>query len=46
VVALMHNSERRTTFGATGRALVESAYSWEGCGNRLSRILEEKMLVC
>lgn len=46
VVALMRDSERRTSFGAAGRALVESEYSWEWCGNRLSRILEEMVLVC
>jgi polysaccharide biosynthesis protein PslH len=46
VIAFMHNSEMRTTFGTAGRALVEAEYSWERCGNRLSHILEERLLVC
>ncbi len=46
VIELMHNSGKRMTVGAAGRALVEAEYSWEWCGNRLSRILEEKVLVC
>ncbi len=46
VVAFMHDSEMRTTFGTAGRALVEAEYSWERCGNQLARILEEKVFVC
>lgn len=46
VIAFMRNSEMRTAFGTAGRTLAETEYSWARCGNRLSRILEERVLVC
>lgn len=40
VVTLLRDPEKRAALGAAGRALVESEYGWEQCGNRLLDILE------
>ncbi len=40
VVDLMQDSQKRTALGYAGRKLVETAYSWEHCGNRLLEVLE------
>lgn len=41
VIELLKNPEKRRALGTAGRALVESAYSWERCGDRLLHILEQ-----
>ncbi|MGH2496067.1 MAG: glycosyltransferase [Ktedonobacteraceae bacterium] len=43
VVTLLNNPEMRTAYGAAGRTLVESEYSWERCGAILLRILETNL---
>ena len=46
VVALLNNQDMRNALGAAGRALVETEYSWEKCGDQLLSILEEREFVC
>jgi len=46
VITLLLDAELRAAFGTAGRALVEAEYSWEECGGRLGRILEERIVVC
>lgn len=48
VVTLLRNPHMRISLGRAGRALVEDEYSWDSCGARLLRILEEKerTLIC
>lgn len=46
VITLLQNPERRVALGAAGRTLVESAYSWQSCGDHLLRALEEKETIC
>lgn len=41
VIELLKNPEKRRALGTAGRALVESEYSWERCGDRLLHILEQ-----
>lgn len=41
VIALLRDPQRRAQFGEAGRALVEQEYSWEKCGDRLLRVIEE-----
>ena len=38
----MNNPEMREALGTAGREVVETEYSWEQCGDRLLRILEER----
>ncbi len=40
VIALLQHPEQRAAYGAAGRALVETTYSWERCGADLLRALE------
>ncbi|HLX39198.1 MAG TPA: glycosyltransferase [Ktedonobacteraceae bacterium] len=42
VVTLLRNPRLRNTLASAGRALIETQYSWEWCGEQLVRILEEK----
>ena len=44
VIALLNNPERRSLLGSTGRALVESEYSWERCGASLLEILKNHLI--
>ncbi len=41
VIKLLSSSEVRTAFGAAGRRLVEAEYSWDRCGEKLLRTLDE-----
>jgi sugar transferase (PEP-CTERM/EpsH1 system associated) len=41
VIELLKTSEKRRALGVAGRALVEAEYSWESCGDRLQRVVEE-----
>ena len=40
VIDLMQDSQKRRALGNAGRKLVETAYSWEHCGNRLLEVLK------
>ncbi len=40
VIDLLQSKEMRTSLGQAGRTLVETAYSWEQCGNAAIRALE------
>ena len=40
VIELLNIPEKRQTLGTAGRALVETEYSWEQCGDQLLHILE------
>jgi hypothetical protein len=40
VIDLMQNTEKCKALGNAGRILVETAYSWEGCGNQILHVLE------
>ena len=42
IVTLMHHPGMREALGTAGREIVEAEYSWEQCGARLLRILEER----
>jgi len=46
VVTFLHHPEMRTAFGTAGRALAETEYSWESCGEHLVHSLEEKIRIC
>jgi len=46
VVTFLKNPDMRTAFGTAGRALVETEYSWDSCGERLLHILEEEVRTC
>ncbi len=41
VITLLQHPEQRAAYGAAGRALVETTYSWERCGADLLRALEQ-----
>jgi sugar transferase (PEP-CTERM/EpsH1 system associated) len=41
VIELLTQAEKRQSLQAAGRALVEAEYSWEQCGDRLQRVVEE-----
>lgn len=41
VIELLNSPEKRRTLGIAGRALVEAEYSWEKCGDRLQKVVEE-----
>jgi sugar transferase (PEP-CTERM/EpsH1 system associated) len=40
VIDLIQDTEKRKALGDAGRALVETEYSWESCGNQLLQVLE------
>lgn len=42
VVTLLRNPQQRNALASAGRALVETEYSWEWCGEQLVRILAQK----
>ncbi|HEX4714858.1 MAG TPA: glycosyltransferase family 4 protein, partial [Ktedonobacteraceae bacterium] len=44
VIALLQQPEKRRELGRAGRALVETAYSWEQCGKHLLQAIEEMEL--
>lgn len=50
VIELLHNPERRAELGKAGRALVETQYSWEQCGECLLQALplnnKESNFIC
>jgi sugar transferase (PEP-CTERM/EpsH1 system associated) len=41
VIDLLRSTEKRTSLGKAGRALVEAEYSWEQCGNSAIRAFED-----
>jgi sugar transferase (PEP-CTERM/EpsH1 system associated) len=41
VIELLTHPEQRQKLQAAGRALVEAEYSWERCGDRLQRVVED-----
>ncbi len=43
VIDLLRSAEKRTALGQAGRTLVETAYSWEQCGNAAIRALENSV---
>jgi sugar transferase (PEP-CTERM/EpsH1 system associated) len=42
IIRLLEHPEQRAAYGAAGRALVETIYSWERCGADLLRALENR----
>ncbi len=41
VIDLLQDPEKRRALGVAGRALVEAQYSWQSCGDRLQKVVEE-----
>lgn len=41
VITLLQNRARRVVLGDTGRELIEAAYSWKECGDRLLQVLDQ-----